>query len=307
MRFIQRAFRPDHDQQAMLDLASANPDQHMRSIDLPYRLSSWALDDPTNIAIWQTDAGQIVGWAALQVPFWMIDLVWHPDAPLSLYRTMLEWADQRAQQLIGTDQARPAWFVSVFEQQQALRELLVAQGFADQSAVEQDPWSKYLFRRDNQTPSPVALPAGISIHPLAGMAEITAYTNLHRTTFESTSMTENWRANTLKQPSYRAELDLVAVDQTGVLVGFCIGWFNQHGFGGRPSGQIEPLGVRSDLRQRGIAQALLAENFRRMLALGAEQIFVETDNYRGAAFNLYETVGFVIHAHALVYRKDYTD
>ncbi|GAA5527185.1 GNAT family N-acetyltransferase [Herpetosiphon gulosus] len=306
MHFIQRAFRPDHDQQAMLALASANPDQHLRSIDLPYRLSSWALDDPANLAIWQTETGQIVGWAALQVPFWMIDLVWHPAALPSLYRAMLEWADQRAQSLIGTHQARPAWFVSVFEQQHRLRQLLAAQGFADQSAVEQDPWSKYVFRRGNQAPSPTTLPAGISIRPLAGMAEIAAYTNLHRAVFESTSMTESWRANTLKQPSYRAELDLVAVDQIGALVGFCIGWFNQQGFGGRPSGQIEPLGVRADLRQQGIAQALLAENFRRLLALGAEQIFVETDNYRGAAFNLYETVGFAIHAHGLVYRKNYS-
>lgn len=305
MHLIQRAFQPEHDQPAMLALASSKPDQHMRSIDLPYRLSSWALDDPANIAIWQTATGQIVGWAALQVPFWMIDLVWHPDAPLSLYRTMLEWADQRAQSLIGTPHGRPAWFVSVFVHQHELRELLTTQGFADQSTVEQDPWSKYVFRRGNQAPSPVSLPAGISIRPLAGMTEIAAYTNLHRAVFESTSMTEGWRANTLKQPSYRAELDLVAVDQTGALAGFCIGWFNQHGFGGRPSGQIEPLGVRADLRQQGVAQALLAENFRRMLALGAEQIFVETDNYRGAAFNLYETVGFAIHAHALVYRKDY--
>lgn len=305
MHFIQRAFQPDHDQQAMIALASANPDQHMRSIDLPYRLSSWALDDPANITIWQTDTGQIVGWAALQVPFWMIDLVWHPDAPLSLYRTMIEWADQRAQSLIGTNHARPMWFVNVFEHQHALQEVLTSQGFVDQSAVEQDPWSKYLFRRGNQALNLALLPANISIRPLAGIAEVAAYTQLHQAVFESKSMTEGWRAKTLKQPSYRAELDLVAVDQTGALAGFCIGWFNQHGFGGRPSGQIEPLGVRSDLRQQGIAQALLAENFHRMVALGAEQIFVETDNYRGAAFNLYEAVGFTIHAHTLVYRKNY--
>jgi len=39
--------------------------------------------------------------------------------------------------------------------------------------------------------------------------------------------------------------------------------------------------------------------------LGAEQIFVETDNYRNAALLVYESVGFRIEHEVLVYRKDY--
>jgi hypothetical protein len=38
---------------------------------------------------------------------------------------------------------------------------------------------------------------------------------------------------------------------------------------------------------------------------GARRIYVETDSYRNAAFELYEAVGFQVIQDVLVYRKDY--
>jgi hypothetical protein len=38
---------------------------------------------------------------------------------------------------------------------------------------------------------------------------------------------------------------------------------------------------------------------------GAQEILVETDNFRNAAFALYESVGFRILYDVLVFRKDY--
>jgi hypothetical protein len=51
----------------------------------------------------------------------------------------------------------------------------------------------------------------------------------------------------------------------------------------------------------------MAEGIKRMLGMGAQQIFVETDNYRGAAFSLYKSAGFASAEHVHVYRKDYGD
>lgn len=110
---------------------------------------------------------------------------------------------------------------------------------------------------------------------------------------------------TLQQPDYRPELDLVAVDPSGQLVAFCIGWFSAAGLDGLPTGQIEPMGVRSDLRRYGLGRSLLAEVISRLHRLGAAQILVETDNYRDAAYALYTGMGFAVREDVLVYRKDY--
>jgi mycothiol synthase len=101
-------------------------------------------------------------------------------------------------------------------------------------------------------------------------------------------------------------LDLVAVDPAGELAAFCIGWFTPHGRGGLPSAQIEPFGVREDLQRRGLGRALLAECLQRMVALGAQHIAVETDNYRDAAYQFYESLGFVVERRIVVYRNRYT-
>lgn len=305
MRLTQRQFRDDSDKAQMVALVALQPEDHLHTVDLPYRLSSWAFDEPENVALWETADGKLLGWSVMQSPFWAIDIAAHPDAPSSLYDEMLAWADQWARAIIGAGYGRPAWFIGVLEGQHEQRKALDAYGFADQNAVGEDAWSKYLFQRGAQQPTRHVLPKGIDIRPLNGALEAPAYVALHRAVFDSTSMTESWRARTLMHPDYRPEIDLVAVDQQGNLVGFCICWFTSHGPCGLPSGQIEPLGVRADQRNAGVARALMPEGVKRMIGIGAQQIFVETDNYRGAAFNLYKSAGFVIAEHVLVYRKDY--
>jgi site-specific recombinase XerD len=41
--------------------------------DWPYRFSSWGVDDPGNTRGWFDAADKLVGWVALQTPFWAID------------------------------------------------------------------------------------------------------------------------------------------------------------------------------------------------------------------------------------------
>jgi ribosomal protein S18 acetylase RimI-like enzyme len=147
---------------------------------------------------------------------------------------------------------------------------LEAAGFACQADVGENSWTKVFMARPAGMPLPeTSLPSGWSIRPLAGEAEVGAYVALHRAVFESTSM----------------------IDKAGPE--------------GRPCGQIEPLGVHAAHRNQGLAKAILVEGIKRLQELGAEQIFVETDNYRNAAMALYESVGFRLKHEVLVYRKDY--
>ena len=303
-KLVRRAYTGEADLRAMAALVHLAPADNLHVADLPWRFSSWALDYPDNVGLWVNADGQLLAWAVLQTPWWAVDYALHPDAGQDLHRQLLAWADDRARQTLGTPSGQPAWFVNVFAgQSDRIRDLEQA-GFASQANIGEDSWSKVLMRRPAQTPLPdYTLPSGVTIRPLAGESEVSAYVGLQRTVFESENVTVGWRSRTLRMPQYIADLDLVAVAPDGDLVAFCVCWLDQAA--DPVSGQVEPLGVHPDWRRSGLGRAILSEGLRRLRSHGARQIYVETDNYRGAALELYESAGFRVIEDVLVYGKNY--
>jgi mycothiol synthase len=308
MSLIQRPIALPKDRDALLDIIHQEPAQHPHVIDLPYRLSSEALDQEANGAIWLDDAGRAHAWVILQHPFWAIDLAAdgahnNPE----VYAQLLVWADRRARQLAGMPAGRPAWYVPVFEDQVGLIAALEAAGFACQTDAPVDPWVKVLLVRELEAaPQRLGPPTGFAIRPLNGESEAAGYVDLHRAAFESTNMTTSWRRRTLRQPLYCADLDLVAQAAGGQLAGFAIGWFTPDGRGDGPAVQVEPLGVHPEFRRHGLAGALLSELFWRAAQRGARRIYVECDDYpHGPAGTLYRSAGFTLYKQIAVYRKDY--
>jgi ribosomal protein S18 acetylase RimI-like enzyme len=305
---MQRAYRGNQDQHLMIALAHTDPTVNLHVSDLPYRLSSWAFDDLDNVGIWVDERDQLVAWAVLQTPFWAVDYVMRSDAPIQLHQHLLTWADHRAQAARGMASARPKWFINVFSDQQQRIADLEAAGWACQANVGDDSWSKvFMVRSLDSAPPDASIPTGFTIRPLGGPSEVAAYVALHRAIFESESMTAAWRHSTLQQPAYVPTLDLVAVAPDGRLAAFCVCWFDAVGPTDRPCGQIEPLGVHADVRGHGLGRAMLTEGLQRLHQHGAQDVVLETDDYRNDAFALYEAAGFQVTRNVLVYRKDYAD
>jgi mycothiol synthase len=304
MALSERPVRDEADLMRMLALVHRYPRSHLHVIDLPYRLCSWALDEPENTRLW-FDGEHLAAWAVLQTPFWSIDITCRTEDEQALYPAILNWAGQRACAALETPYGRPVWFANIFRRQAERCAILEAAGFTDQGSVDEDAWSKVFMDRPTETPlHQYHLPEGFTIRPLAGETEVDAYVELQRDVFESRNMTTQWRARTLLRPEYVDTIDLVAETAQGELAGFCVGWFDSHGFGARPCGQIEPMGVREAYRKMGLGKALLTECIRRMVELGAGQIYIETDHFRGPALSLYESLGFRIIEDVRVYRKN---
>lgn len=299
-----RPYMGEADKERMAALARAFPREQIHLIDLPYRLSSWAFDCPQNVALWEDGAGQLLAWSALQTPFWALDYAYHPDAP-GLHTHILSWASGRAREIADEPGGRPVWFVNVRADQSERLDDLERAGYARQDNVPVDPWSKVWMRRSGHAPIEEApLPAGFQLRPLAGATEVEAYAALHRHAFESDSMTATWRARTLQRPEYVPDLDLVIEAPDGRLAAFCVTWFTDHGFDGRAAGQVEPIGVHTEYRGLGLGRAILHEGLRRLQARGVENLYVETDNYRDAAFTLYRSAGFEVAHTIIVCRRD---
>ena len=307
-----RAYRGESDQPRMYALARQCAESALHWIDLPYRFSSWALDDPHNACLWRDDFGALVAWAALQTPFWCIDFALHPAREGELLPQVLAWADRRISQVLDTPYGHPAWFVNVFERQKETIAILEQAGFTSQAEKGSDSWSKVWLSRPAHTSFPsqsspqVGLPPGFTLRPLAGPGEVGAYVALHQEVFETRNMTDAWRLRTLSQPDYRPELDLVIEAPDGSLAAFCVLWLAESSPGESLSGQVEPMGVSPRFRHKGLGKALLTEGLRRLEALGAVAVYVETDDYRNAAMALYESVGFRIKERVLVLGKEYT-
>ena len=304
MQITERNFLGNSDLQAMAELVRKFPAKNIHFVDLPYRLCSWSFDYPENIRLWTDENGQLLAWAVLQVPFWTIDYAYDPTFHHELYPQILKWADEHAKKIVNTPSGHSAWFITALASQaDHIRDLEQA-GFASQANVGEDSWSQVLMGHSMQIPNTVNLPDGFHIRPLNGAGEVEAYVNLHQAVFESKNMTVAWRQRTLQRPEYISDIDLVAVAPNGKLAAFCICWLAKDS-NGNVSGQIEPLGVHADFRKLGLARAILVEGLKRLSAKGATQIYVQTDNFRNAAFKLYESVGFRVTEDILMYRKDY--
>lgn len=298
------------DRQRMLELVWHSPARHAHVVDLPYRLCSWAMDDPSNIGLWVNDDGALLAWAVMQAPFWTIDFGMGVDAPSEALGVILDWVDEKARPLLPSPYGRPSWFVPVLETNTTARQALENAGFVSHKPGE-EPWAQVCLALNAGVElPPCTIKRGYQLRPIRGARDVPAYVALHRQVFGTGNMTEPWRLRTLLHPAYRPELDLIIENAEGEFVAFCIGWVaapNLSTDDGTPAvfGQIEPLGVLEQERRNGLAWSIIAEAIRRMRALGAETIYVHTDNYRDRAFAFYQAVGFQVVERILMYRKDY--
>jgi len=302
MNPVRREFAGPADTAELATLTAAYPAVSIHVVDLPYRFSSWALDDPANGAVWE-DRGQVVAWAVLQTPFWALDY-WYLPAAEYLLSEILAWANQRGQRIANGPFGRPTWFLHIRGDQPWQLQATQEAGYTRQDTVAVNPWSKVWLRRSGPTPQPSALPAGYRVRPLAGASEAAAYAECHRAAFGSVSMTEQWRARTLQASGYTPELDLVVEAPDGHLAAFCIAWLGHLADYDQPVGQIEPLGVHPDDQRRGLGRVILDEALRRLGQHSAGAVYVESDDDGGAAYQLYHAAGFRVVTPILVCRRD---
>lgn len=279
-----RPFTGAADIDRMIALAQRFADQYLRAVDLPYRLTSWALDDPRNVCLWEDEHSNLLGFAVIQLPWCSLDTCAHPAAhSAGIDRLMIVWASERVQQIVDETGRSLTLYVDVAEGQIEHVALLAAHGFApDQSAMIR------MARPLNDVLPEPQLPPGYLLRPIDGAREVLEYVVLHRAAFGAADMTIAWRKRTLASPHYVPELDIVAQAPSGRIVAFCMCWLGPV----CGDGYIEPLGVHPDFGGLGLGRAVLLESLWRLQAHSATTALI--DRYEGdeSARTLYEALGF---------------
>lgn len=253
----------------------AHPQGFPHLVDLPYRLSSWSLENPDNLRIWEAE-GQIQAIGMVQLPWFALDYVCLP-ASEHLVKQIFEWAVQRASAIAHETGQDLSLVIRIPPERSAHIAYTEACGF-----VYNDDWTIVHLSRDLSVPMPALdPPAGFSFRNLDGQVE--AYVELHQTAFGSKNMQVGWRARTLTMPQYRPDLDLLIVNREAQPVAFCIGWMHDS------VGQIEPLGVHPDYHRLGLGRAVLLEGLRRLQTKGARRACIDTYKHNDPALSLYQT------------------
>jgi ribosomal protein S18 acetylase RimI-like enzyme len=284
MSITRHPFRGEADLSRILDLIAHMSLSCRHIIDFPWRLSSPTINEGHDAVFWDDTNGEVIGFAAWQYYWAALDFFILPGPQQQVVTTdLFAWADQRFREL---DEERgyplPYW-VEFRDDDHERRQLAEAYGFLEDE-------DRYVHLQHPLTALPPVPPlsGGFTLRPLAGEQEAAAYAELHRAAFQSTSMTPEWRARTLRTPQYRPALDLVVVAPDGSLAGFCVGWFVPE----RCIAQIEPIGVYPRFHKLGLSRVLLLEMLHRFKEHGATSALVETDLDRTPARRAYESVGF---------------
>jgi GNAT superfamily N-acetyltransferase len=241
------------------------------------------------VFIWETADGQIAavlnpesgGHAFLQV---------HP-----LYRSaeleeeMIEVAEQRLP--ISKEDGQRKLFVWADSLDKLRQDILLRRGYA------KDDEPAYQRRRALDAPiteadSLQAQPSpGYTVRALGDEEELPARSWASWRAFHPDEPDENyegweWYTHIQQIPTYRRDLDIVAVAPTGESAAFCTVWFD----GVTRSGVFEPVGTVPEHQRKGLGKALMHEGLRRLERLGATLAYV--DSYTPAAHALYAAAGF---------------
>lgn len=285
MTITRLAFLGEVDMPRILDLIRSMPFSCRHVIDLPWRLSSPSINEGRDAAFWEDSDGQVVGFAAWQYYWAALDFFILPGPQMQAVETdLFIWAEGRLRELDAERGYPLPYGVEFRDDDQERRRLVEAHGFL---LDEHDCYVLLQHSLFDLAPVPT-LPDGFMLRPLRGEQEATAYTELHRAAFESTSMTPEWRMRAIHAPQYRPEFDLVVSAPDGSLAGFCVGWFAPS----RHVAQIEPIGVHPRFQQLGLGRVLLLEMLHRFKEYGANSAIIETNVDRTPARHAYESVGF---------------
>jgi ribosomal protein S18 acetylase RimI-like enzyme len=278
-------------------LVHAFADRHIHVLDLGYRLASPAFD-ASDVALWETDRGELTAFAVWQPAFKMLDYGVDPRCDDARFvDAMIEWIDESFAARAKANGRTTCW-IKIAPAHREWAAVLEKRGF-DLCA-----WSLAHYERPTDRVAQAELPNGFSIREVAGDSEAEAWAALHRAVFPRVGMTADWRLAIMRAPCYHRELDLVAVAPGGQLAAFCQGWPGS--LGAEAAAQIEPFGTHPYFRRRHLGRAILHAIMRRMADSAIGRVFVEAWDDNLDATGAYESAGFRTTFHMPAYAKHFS-
>ena len=244
--------------------------------------------------MWETEDGRLIGAihpegkgdAHLQI---------HPNYR-HIEAEMIAWAE--ANLTAPTDEGVQRLDIFVHEYDTTRQQLLAQRGY------EKMPWSGVSRRLRFDAKTPIEQPAMAADYTLRTTQpededDCQRLADLLNAAFNRDfHVGAEYQTFARLAPSFRQELDLVAVGPDGLFasyVGIPYDEATRHGI-------FEPVCTHPDHQRKGLARALMLEGLHRLKALGAQDVTVETGDMIPAN-RLYDGLGFTETSKGFVWRK----
>jgi len=235
--------------------------------------------------IWENAEGEIIGVVNIEHadplhPGWgEAFLQHHPDYGV-LLPEMLAYAEEHLR-----NRERNLVYVPIYDYDQALIAAVQARGY--ECNEKYTIWDA-VYRVGGEISEP-RLPDGYQLRDMATEgSDIDRRRKAFGLAFNHPDP-KDWPSRISYQglqqaPDYRADLDIYVVSSDGDYVAFCIAWWDEV----NKIASLEPVGTVPEHRRKGLARAAVLEAMRRVAALGAERVFVGSDQvfYNSLGFKL---------------------
>ena len=172
---------------------------------------------------------------------------------------MLDWAESRHRERHAGEGELPPFATSTFDDDAGRVARLQRRGY-EASAYG------YRYRRrplDGPIAAPT-LPPGYILRHVMGEEDLEARVNVHRAAFAPSKMTTTKHRAVMASPTYRPELDLVAIAPDGRFASYCIAWYDE----ANRIGVFEPVGTDPEFQRRGLSKAVLTEGLAALTGIG---------------------------------------
>ena len=227
------------------------------------------------VRLWEAD-GSVVAWSWLRLDTGKLSHDVHPHH-LGLLDELLDEPEAKEAFALDGDEDRLAAFAS--------------RGFTERGEAMQMT-SLHL----EQPPEPPPLPDGFRYRTVEP-GDLAKRVSVHRDVWSPSRVTEESYANVMAEWPYRASLDCVVEAPDGSFAAYCLIWPDDQ----NAVGELEPVGVRKEFRQRGLGAAVCAFALGRLVEEGCRGAIVYCVTEPARA--LYNSLGFEHHADVVGYKR----
>ncbi len=299
-----QAYHGPSDLADMLALVQARPREFVLRFPSPADLHELmnTQENPELTRLWRAPDGRLVGFSILNSGDTYASLVMECPAQelqSGLGDSMIAWGEAVFQ---GSYHGQATSLnASADENDPARIELLERHGF-----IRLDEETVSMERALGEDIPQPELPAGFTIRPLLGEAEIPAWVALHRAAFGTENMAEDYRRVMAQVPGYDPLLDLVAVAPDGRLAAYVFGSISaeENALTGRMIGYTDPVATHPDFQQLGLCRALLFACLYRLKERGMDTARLGTGSWNTAMQRAAQSAGFQVCGRTRLYEKE---
>lgn len=228
-----------------------------------------------NAHYWRTETDQVVGLFISEYGRDDFFIVVHPGF-WGVFSEVLRWGVE----VWGRGRGRISTEVYSYGREKIER--LMAAGFYEDGHVENVrtySLQQYDFSYE--------LEPGFRLMSFSEYGNYESRVKLAQNAFNNPAYSETRLRSVQSSPSYQAALDLVVVNAQNESVAYCMGWVEEND---PKTGYIEPMGVHTDYRRKGLGSVLAKECFKRLGNRGVERVWIASHAEPDVANFLYDSL-----------------